>query len=162
MCTMKKSVFLLVCIGCVIALSQCNKSEFPDENSEDSTLLIDLPIDLKNEKAENIIGKWKLEKITVLSRLGIFHTDCSPYNVVYEFKENGILIVSANTDNYGWHESGEYSFIDDEWGMGHDDYLWGLSINNGLTNWYVLSSKELIIDYSPGDGATFYFVKIGE
>ena len=150
----KKFVFLLICIGCVFALLQCKKGDFSDKDCEDCLCLFDFA----HEKTASIIGKWKLEKIKVHSRLGISCTDCSPYSVVYEFKQNGTLTVSGNAENYGWHESGEYSFAKDEWGMGHDGYPWGLNIN-GTTNWYILSSKKLIIDYSPGDGATLYFVK---
>ena len=151
----KRFVFLLICTGCVFVLQQCNKGEFSDDDCKDCSCIFDFA----HEETASIIGKWKLEKIRVHSRLGVSCTDCSPYNVVYEFKQNGALTVSGSTENFGWHESGEYSFIKDEWSMGHDGYPWGLNINNGLTNWYVLSSKKLIIDYSPGDGATYYFVK---
>ena len=137
--------------------SSCATEKNVDENCEDCLCIFDFT----HEKDASIIGKWKLEKIRVHSRMGIACTDCSQYNVVYEFKQNGTLTVSGNSENYGWHESGEYSFIKDEWSMGHDGYPWGLNINEGTTNWYKLSSKKLIIDYSPGDGATYYFVKTG-
>jgi len=137
--------------------SSCATENHVEEDYEDCLCIFDFA----HDKAASIIGKWKLEKIRVLSRLGISCMDCSSYNIVYEFKQDGSLIVSENTENYGWHESGEYSFIKDEWNMGHNGYPWGLNINKGPTNWYVLSSKKLIIDYSPGDGTTYYFVKIG-
>ena len=151
----KRFVFLLICTGCVFALQQCSKSEFSNEDCEECLCVFDFA----HDKTASIIGKWKLEKIRVSSRLGISCMDCSSYNVLYEFKQNGTLTVSGNTKNLGCHESGEYSFIKDEWSMGRDDYPWGLKINYGSTNWYMLSSKKLIIDYSPGDGATYYFVK---
>jgi len=136
----------------------CVKEKNIDEDCKDCSCIYDFA----HEKTASIIGEWKLEKIRTHSLLGFVCTDCSPYNVVYEFNQNGTLTVSGNTENYGWHESGEYSFINDEQGMGHNGYPWGLNINQGLTNWYILSSKKLIIDYSPGDGATYYFVKNGK
>ena len=151
----KRFLFLLICSGCVWMMIQCNKNDFSKENCDDCSCLYDFAHD---EKA-SIIGIWKLEKIRVISRLGISCTDCSSYNVMYEFKQNGMLTVSGNSENLGWHESGEYAFVKDEWNMGQDGYPWGLSINKGSTNWYVLSSKKLIIDNSPLDGATYYFIR---
>jgi len=148
------SVLLLLAGICFSCIAEKNVNE----ESEDCLC----NFNFSHDGTASIIGKWKLEKIRVISRLGTFCTDYSKYNVVYEFKHDGILTVSSgNSENHGWHESGEYSFIKDEWGMSQDGYPWGLNINKGSTNWYILSSKELIIDYSPGDGATYYFVKIG-
>ena len=149
-----KYVFILLFLATIY--SSCATEKNGGEECEDCLCIFDFD----HDENASIIGEWKLEKIKVNTRLGISCTDCSPYNIVYEFKQNGVLIVSENTKNYGWHESGEYSFIKDEWSMGHDGYPWGLNINKGSTNWYILSSKKLIIDYSPGDGATYYFVKI--
>jgi hypothetical protein len=149
----KRFIFLLIGISCIFALAQCNKVESSDEDCEDCLCRFDFT----HEEPASIVGKWKLEKIRVISRLGIFCTDYSPYNVVYEFKENGILIVTGDIEDYNW--TGDYSFVKDEWGMGQDGYPWGLNIN-GSTNWYILSSKKLIIDNSPLDGPTSYFVKI--
>jgi len=154
---MKKLVFMiisaLIC-GAVFTSCDANKAQ-ATEDCEDCSCIFNF----SHEKNASIIGEWKLEKIRVHSRMGISCTDCSPYNVVYEFKQNGTLTVSGNTENYGWHESGKYFFIKDEWGAGRDDYPWGLNINEGSTNWYMLSSKTLIIDYSPMDGGTLYLVK---
>jgi hypothetical protein len=150
-----KYVFTLLFLA-VISTS-CVKEKNRDEGCEDCSCLFDFA----HDETAKIIGKWKLKSISINSRMGFSCTDCSPYNVVYEFKQNGALIVSSNSKtNYGWHESGEYSFNKDEWGMGQPlGYPWGLSINKGLTNWYKFSKEKLIIDYSPGDGATYYFVK---
>jgi hypothetical protein len=152
---MKRITKLIIsALFCGVILSSCNSNS--ELQGDDDFLK---PFDITHDETASIIGEWSLEKIRVISRLGFFYTDCTPYNVTYEFKQNGALTVSSNSENHGWHESGEYSFIKDEWGMGHDGYPWGLKINNGSTYWYILSSKKLIIDYSPGDGATFYFVK---
>ena len=141
----------------IMATTSCsNKVIDEDLIDEDCSCLFDFT----HEKSASIIGKWKLEKIKIsFTPNGPILHDCSPYNVVYEFKQDSTLTVSANTENHGWHESGEYSFIKDEWDMGQDGFPWGLSINNGHTNWYKISSEKLIIDYSPGDGGTYYFVK---
>ena len=153
---MKKDILKLFTFSLLLILvtTSCS-NKVTDEDCEDCSYIYDFI----HEETATIIGKWKLEKIRVNSRMGIFCTDCSLYNVVYEFKQDGTLTVSANTENHGWHESGEYSFIKDEWDMGQDGFPWGLSISNGSATWYMLSSKKLIIDYSPMDGATYYFVK---
>ena len=136
--------------------SSCIPENYVEEDCEDCSCILDFA----HDKTASIVGQWKLEKIRVQSRAGISCMDCSSYHIVYEFRQDGSLMVSESTENYGWHDSGEYSFIEDEWNMGHHGYPWGLNINKGPTNWYMLSSKKLIIDYSPGDGATYYFVKI--
>ena len=151
-----KRIVLVILSSLIIGVlhTSCNANS---ENNDDCLCLFDFT----HEETASIIGKWKLEKIRVNSKLGFSCIDCSTTNVVYEFKENGILTVSRHAEHLGLHESGKYSFINDEWGMGQDGCPWGLSINEGTTNWYILSSKKLIIDYSPGDGATYFFVKNG-
>ena len=148
------------CVSIVLFLAgicfSCATEKNVGEECEDCLFIFDFA----HDKDASIIGKWKLENIRVNSRSGICCADCSLNNIVYEFKQDGSLTVSGNTDNYGLHESGEYTFIKDEWSLGLDGYPWGLNINKGNTLWYMLSSKKLIIDYSPLDGATLYFVKI--
>ena len=117
--------------------------------------------DFAHDKIASIVGNWKLLKERIpFTSTGPITRDYSQDSIVYEFKQDGTLIVSENAKNYGLHESGKYSFIKDEWGMGLGDYPWGLKINQGQTNWYRISSEELIIDGSPLDGSTLYFVKI--
>ena len=148
----KRLVSLLICIGFFVLL-QCNKGKFSDDDCKDCSCIYEFT----HEETASIVGRWKLEKINLSSRTGTTCTDCSPYNVVYEFKENGVLTVSGDIENLG-HKSGEYTFVNDEWGMGQKGFPWGLNLSNGPT-WYMLSSKKLIIDYSRGDGATYYFVR---
>jgi len=154
---MKKIILMIIpALICGVMFLSCGSDKIEEGiNCEDCLCIYDFA----HEKNASIIGEWKLEKISTISRLGAFCTDCSSYNIVYEFKQNGALTVSANSENYGPHESGEYSFIKDEWGAGRDNFPLGLSLN-GNTGWYMLSSKKLIIDYSPVDGSTFYFVKL--
>ena len=153
----KRLVFLLICTGFVFVLQQCHKGKFSEIYDDDCTDCSCI-YDFTHKETASIIGKWELEKISVSSRMGTSCMDCSPYNIVYEFKKNGVLTVSRDIEDYG-HQSGEYTFLKDEWNMGQEGFPWGLAINNNGATWYMLSSKKLIIDYSPGDGATYYFVR---
>jgi hypothetical protein len=157
--TAKCAVIFLVAAGFYSCDKQSSSVEPEEEYCEDCSCIFDFA----HEETASIIGKWKLEKIRLISRAGLFCTDCSPYNIVYEFKQNGVLTVSGNTENYNGYQSGEYSIIEDNRQERYpSDIAWGLGINTSGTLWYKLSSKKLIIDYSPLDGDTYYFVKNGK
>jgi len=108
-------------------------------------------------KVNEITGKWELLKITIsFTPEGAISRDYSQNNIVYEFKADGILTVSRDinhSDTYV-HEQGDhfYSIIDDK-----EEYT--LKIDNNLY-WYSVSNNDLIIDQSPLDGFTYYFVKL--
>ena len=85
--------------------------------------------------------------------------DCSRHNIVYEFKTNTVLTVSAETEHYRqWPGTGEhfYSLIEEK-RVGVSEFL--LQINT-LYRWYRINSRELVIDGSPLDGAIYYLIKI--
>jgi hypothetical protein len=113
-----------------------------------------------HDESASIIGKWKL----MITRSAGFMVpssifDYSQHNVVYEFKENGILVISAETDAHLFPGIGEHSylFVDNEHGM--PDLPYGLKIKE-MASWYRVSSERLIIDDSPIDGNTYFFFRI--
>jgi len=147
-------VFLLPCllfIGC----KNGNGNEPKPENNINNT---------------EIIGKWKLEKVDAPFVAQSF--DYSQYNIVYEFKSNGVLTVSSETDIideyigdeiYIGHGIGEhsYSFVENKEGYLWVDYPYRLVIDRcTYPYWYLISSDELEISASPVDGFVYYLVKL--
>ena len=121
-----------------------------------------------NNYAENIIGEWKLVKITNSYTLDTSFNplsyDYSQYSIVYEFKRNSVLTVSGETDVidiYVGHTIGKhsYSFVKDKDGYGMAGLPYGLKIDDH-TYWYEVSSEKLIITMAPVDGNAYYFVKL--
>lgn len=118
---------------------------------------------------ETIVGNWKLEKI-LSSGFGPAGTepqswDYSNNNIIYMFKKDGILTVSVDSetipDYYGNYTIGNhtYTIICDKEGYGLVGLSYGLKIDNSVS-WYILSSKELIIDSRPLDVVAHYLTKI--
>ena len=142
----------------------CNKNQKENdvqiENPEEAIKHID------SELYALISGKWQLVEVREVFVPVPPHPsyDYSGYNIVYEFKTNGVLTVSGETydiDRYIGHEIGEhpYSFIDDDRGLGMPNLPFGLQIDN-FPYWYQISSEELKIDYSPGDGYIYFLIKL--
>jgi len=68
--------------------------------------------DLKDEN-DILYGKWQLISISPLNAEGmdLMLVDYSPFNIIYEFKANNVLIVSGNVDNdYGGLEIGKHFY----------------------------------------------------
>jgi len=65
-----------------------------------------------NEDALNISGKWKLVAVSYWD-LEPLILDYSQYDIIYDFKENNILMVSGEAesmDDYRGHERGEHHY----------------------------------------------------
>ena len=111
-----------------------------------------------------IVGEWKI--VTVEIPFIGESNDYSLYSIVYEFRTNGILTVSGETDHielYRGHEPGEYPYAiiskdEAREKVGIDDYR--LKIGAIYLS-YNVSSKVLVIDGKALDGGTYHFVKIG-
>ena len=99
----------------------------------------------------SVIGKWKLMKEQT-SGFGSpsKEIDYSKDNIVYEFKNNGVLTVSGN-GIVGWLENGNHSYSIGN----YNEIQIGYSIS-----WYSISPDELIIDRRLVDGSAFYFTGI--
>jgi hypothetical protein len=144
---MKKVTFYLF-MASVLWLTtgtSCNQTELSNRN-------------MNIEELESIIGRWKLETIKHPMNGQSFYY--SQHNVVYEFKTDGVLVISGEAEIPIWPETGEYSysFIDDEKGYGMVGLSYGLKIGNS-TFWYRISSKELEINNAPLDGAVISLIK---
>jgi len=116
----------------------------------------------KDNQIKYIIGEWKLKKVTIPFIDKSY--DYSQYSIVYEFKRNGVLTVSGETDvidTYIGHTIGKYSytFIEDKEGYGMVGLPYGLKIDDD-TYWYKISSEELTITRTPLDGYAYYLVKL--
>ena len=116
------------------------------------------------EDAENIIGKWKLVRIMNPALLGPRWFNYFQQNIVYEFKENGVFMVSGKVEHidmgYGY-EPGEYFYTITENDLGKVVGLPCGVIENCFIDYMCrCSSNELEINNSWVDGATFYFVKV--
>jgi hypothetical protein len=111
----------------------------------------------EHDESASIIGKWQL----IISRTSGFMApnminDYISHNIVYEFKLDGTLTISTKQGscvNYS------YSIGCDDMENGMPGLPYGLTID-GRTFWYSISLERLIIDDSPLDGDTRYFVKI--
>jgi hypothetical protein len=106
------------------------------------------------ETEQSLINtKWKLVEVRELSMVsGMNIIDYSLYNVIFEFKTNGVLTVSDTSEHFDrFPEIGEHSYsIIDNSQLYIENRLW----------WYSISSEELILDNSPFDGDIYYFIKI--
>jgi hypothetical protein len=113
---------------------------------------------IAHDSTASIIGKWQLIKgVRVNLKEGLFYTDYSQCNIVYEFSENGVLKISGKTHNTNFN-TGIYShsFIMDNIG----NNMVGIKLKIGdKTRFYQLNSAELIIDNRPLDGDAYYFIK---
>ena len=106
-----------------------------------------------------IIGKWKLIQIDVPA----FPPDptsynYSQYNIIYEFKMNGIFTVSGDIDGitYVGHRIGEHSYFI------VTSFMIAIDYQIPLFMWSIFSvfSNYLIINDSPFDGPIYSFVKL--
>lgn len=110
-----------------------------------------------------IDGSWQLMKAVIsFSPHSPLEYDYSQHNIIYQFTSNGKLIVyHDNTpdnifeDNFYGYETGEYlyEFV----GSKKDERI--LEIKNN--KWWIQASRDkLILDQSPLDGPTLYFIKL--
>jgi len=115
-----------------------------------------------------IIGKWKLVEAKVYTRHGLVLCDCSQYDIVYEFKRNGTLMITGDVDSVdtyiGQRPAGiyPYSFVELEERLTFGGYYssYGLTIGTNTTYWYRFYSEGLEITMAPVDGETYNFVRI--
>ena len=109
---------------------------------------------LKNPS--ELFGKWKLSETVSSGFITQPKTEnYSQYNIVFEFKPNGILTVSGNLDSH-WPNNGDhdYSVVEPDTQHGPN-----LKIST-LYFWTRSNSKELEIDSRPVDGGVFKLLRI--
>ena len=114
--------------------------------------------EMDNDSNDSIVGKWKLMKeVHPYTDSRPITYDYSMYDIIYNFKENGIMEVSGvpeNIDNYlgKYMEERTYSllFI--------DDGIYALEIGT-ITYPFAIKSNKLEIGNATLDGYIYYFVK---
>jgi len=192
---MKTKLFFLLTAGFVLGMNSCNSGSIdnggdkplesvetaePAKNAEpvEETLLLAEPTEGTpsdgnryvdgNLKAKDLYGVWKLVKVTITGDRpdGPLSYDYSVYNIMYEFKPNGILTVSR-IEKTGlpenlpyWIEAGDFSYAVSEACEFHD----GRNLKTGTNSYWwcrLLSSNELCFDTAPVDGPIFNLVRIG-
>jgi hypothetical protein len=110
----------------------------------------------EHDESASIIGKWKYMIMrNAGSYISTHIVDYSQQNIVYEFKEGGILIISSGT-SVSEHS---YSTTDTDDGNGISNYPGFYIKIDGRTHLLKISSGRMIIHDVMGD-ATSYFVKI--
>lgn len=136
-------------------LGACQKDEI--NNNE-----LKCPVTAIEGANDNVVGKWKLVKVRIVQLDdGISMKDYSCKNIIYDFKQDGSLVVNGAQKDVHSFENGEYSFVFSDtpiWeGMG-DEFKFTLKIGStgaacGINN------NIMIVDYAPLDGNTYYFVR---
>ena len=158
----KITTILLILSGC---FSSCTKKGENAENAnEDCLSIIRFINEVIHDESSSILGKWKLEKSAGIRFAWQYGDPGTPYqcddysqsNIVFEFKTDNVLTISAEIDFYlkGEHT---YSFVEyNEW-YGREI---GLKIGEYTDFGYQNSSKELVLNLMPVDGPAYYLVKI--
>lgn len=106
--------------------------------------------------SNQIIGNWKLTKTVCCYFEGGRTTDYSNENIIYNFKSNGILVVSGR-DNVGY-TNGEYEYFfgKDHLGGNTDPKVLLVKINN--SKWtYGLTNGKMTLGRSYIDGPNLIF-----
>lgn len=109
-------------------------------------------VDISNQ----IIGNWKLTEVKSYGFGGESTIDYSDKNIIYNFKANGILVVSGG-DNAGFMNGEyEYFFGEDHLGSNTDPKVLLVKINN--LKWaYHLTNKKMTLSQAYVDGASLIF-----
>lgn len=109
--------------------------------------------------SNQIIGNWKLTEAKFYGFEGEGSIDYSDENIIYNFKSNGILVVSGG-DNAGY-TNGEYEYFfgKDHLGGNTDPKVLLVKINN--SKWtYDLTNRKMTLGKSYVDGPNLIFERI--
>jgi len=147
---------------------QWNRAFILDKINHKSIVELEVIIQLEDEltvkqhdESASIVGKWKLVK-EQMSGMGCppqLITDFSHDHVVYEFKPDGIVTITSNTDDYSGLKVGDHSYSFVETSESYWAAYW-LETDDLFRARYSIFSDQLVIDYGYMDYATFYFIKI--
>ena len=127
---MKLKIFKITAIALLLAGSFSSCSQKTEDNEEPGSL----------------IGKWKLEKAE--GGFSWIYHDYSKKNIIYEFHPNGVLTVTAESDDvsHGLYESGEYLFSIIET-IVENQQVFNLEINN-TRYFFNIYPNRMRIDYA--------------
>ena len=146
-------MFFLVCFSCQ---NKMDESEDEDEYEDCQS---------DPDDNVNIIGKWMVV-ITKDYPADFFKKSCkySKTDVVYEFKTNGIMTVSRESDYesvpYG-REKGDYEFSITEEENVYSETGFSMALKFGYLYYgYGISCNKLEINSLPLDGDVTYLIRI--
>ena len=146
---------------------QWNRAFIVDKINQKSIVELEVNIQLEDkltfthDESASIAGKWRLVK-EEMSGMGCpphLITDFSQYNIVYEFKPDGVLTITSNTDYYRGLKVGDHSYSFVETSDFYGTAYW-LETDDLSRARYFISSEQLVIDYTYMDYDAFHFVKI--
>lgn len=121
-------------------------------------LLFSLGCSNDDNRLTPISGNWKLVEVKLHGFQGASSIDYSGDNITYNFKTNGILIVTGG-ENVG-HTVGEYKYFfgDDHLGANSDPKVLLVKIND--SKWtYNLSNGKMTLGKSYVDGPDLVFTR---
>lgn len=145
-----------ICILSIIALISCSKGN-NNEIDQNANCIEGLPDN--NINANQIIGEWKLTK----SSSYLFVNDYSNENIIYNFLEDGELIVSGG-GNIGGYPNGTYNYVFELDYLSNSEspnepMIWLVKID-GLKWTYNSKNNLMVIGQSYVDGADMCFENI--
>lgn len=149
------ATFLLWMISiAVLALGGCEK----EEKNEDG---LQCPVTMQEGADDNVIGKWKLVKASIIKLAhGISTEDYSCNNIIYHFKEDGSLIISGVDEGMHIRGNGVYSFeLKDTMLYDHMEYDYTLKIGE-IRKACGIHNNAMVLDASPVDGNTLHFFRV--
>jgi len=142
----------LLAISILILLISCK------ENTTHIDMDLKCPTVAREGSNTQLVGKWKLvQGKTVFNFPRTFDYSCN--EVIYDFRLNGILIVSADIKESIGASPGEhtYEFIRKPVFEGGKDFT--LKINDGTSSCKI-SNGLMTLDDSPLDGPILYFARM--
>lgn len=132
----------------------CEKKEI-NENE------LKCPVTIQEGSDDDVMGKWKLVK-TDITRLAeeIRTEDYSCDDIIYHFREDSSLLISGVEDGIPVRQNGEYPFeLIDSVLYEHMNYDHTLKIGSQKIACGI-EDNAMILDASPLDGDTLYFVRV--
>lgn len=134
-----------------LLISACQKDERKEE-------IVKCTIVAKEGSNDNVIGKWKL----VTGETTFFNPrkeDYSCQDIIYDFREDGTLVISGNNEQLIGYEGGEYTFEFSKIEL-YEGLNYSLTIENGSIGCSI-EKNHMILDNSPLDGPILHLVRIG-
>ncbi|KEO75450.1 hypothetical protein [Anditalea andensis] len=116
-------------------------------------------IESVNGPDDDVIGKWKLVKEERFRMIDgeIRINDYSCNNIIYEFKEDGLLEVTNDTGDEN-HASGEYSYEFTSASSNENGYP---ILKKGNLSWPCnIENSSLTLNLASLDGPTLFFIRI--
>lgn len=150
----RKALLWAILIMILPMLGACQKQEVNNDE-------LKCPVTAKEGPDDNIIGKWKFVKTRTAALAAPSKTyDYSCNNVIFHFKEDGLLVISGVSEGIRSFGNGEYSFE-----FKDVPFFTGMDGTYTITIGYIsgacsIQENKMIIDRSPLDGDRQYFVRV--